>query len=446
MRNLIRTLRNIFRIPELRKRIVFTITLLAVFRLGSYVTLPGIDAVRLEQEFTSSQGGGLLGLLDVFVGGAFSRGSLFALGIMPYITASIILQLLGAALPWIQKLQKEGESGQRTLNFYTRVLTVGITLFQGIAYVTNMRVQFPGAITDANPVTFHLTTMLVLTAGTMFLVWMGDRITENGIGNGTSLIIAIGILAELPVALYNEAVGNSTMIFYLELLALGLVTTVVILLTQGTRKITINYARAMTGGRNMGGMVQRAREHIPLKLNSAGVMPIIFAQSLMFLPAQLVQFNPESTFLIWIAQSFGDYTSIGYNLVFTFLIVVFTYFYTSFALNPNDIADHLKRNGAFIPGVKPGKKTSEYIDEVITRITLPGALFLAFVAILPAIVQSMGVSAQFAVFFGGTSLLIMIGVVLDTLQQIESYLLVRHYDGLMKTGRSRAPMRVGAPV
>lgn len=444
MKGLIETLRNIFRIPELKTRILYTLALLAVYRLGSFVVLPGIDSGILEQKFASSQGQGILGMLDLFVGGAFSRGAIFALGVMPYISASIVIQLATAVFPQLQKLQREGDSGIRTLNQYTRLLTILITLGQAFAYHTNLRFQFPDAIT-AEPFIFALTTVVSLTAGTVFLMWLGERITENGIGNGTSIIIAIGIIAELPLALINEFAANSVMIFFIEVLALALITMVVILLTQGTRKVPINYARRMVGNRMMGGMTTNVRQYIPLKLNAAGVMPIIFAQSLMFIPATIAQFFPESNFWNATGTWFSNYTSIPYNLVFVFLIVVFTYFYTAIAVNPNDIAEQLKRSGGFIPGVKPGKPTSQFIDSVLTRITLPGSLFLAFIAILPAIVASFGVSSQFAQFFGGTSLLIMIGVVLDTLQQIESYLLMRHYDGLMKSGRVKSGgARVGA--
>lgn len=446
MKGLIDTLRNIFKITELRNRILYTLLLLAVYRLGSFVILPGINSEVLEAEFLRGQGGGILGMLDLFVGGSFKRGSIFALGIMPYISASIIIQLLGAALPSIQKMQKEGESGMRKINQLTRYLTVALTAGQAAAYVINLKAQYSAGAITADPRTFWLTTVFCLTAGTVFLVWLGERITENGIGQGTSIIIAIGIIAELPLALVNEARSNPAMIFFVEVLALALITAIVILLTKGTRKIPVNYARRMVGNKMMGGMTTNVRQYIPLKLNAAGVMPIIFAQSLMFIPATIYQFFPESEFWMSTGTAFANYTGIWYNVIFVTLIVVFTYFYTAIAVNPNDIADQLKRSGGFIPGVKPGKKTSDYIDGVLTRITLPGAFFLAFIAILPAIVASFGVSNQFAHFFGGTSLLIMIGVVLDTLQQIESYLLMRHYDGLMKTGRYKSKTAATAGV
>lgn len=445
MKNLIDSFRNIFKIPELKKRILYTLMLLAIFRIGSFVILPGIDSSLLERLFQSQQGGGILDLFNTFVGGAFSRGSIFALGIMPYISASIFIQILTAALPSLQKIQKEGDSGVRKINQYTRYLAVVVTMVQSWGYITNIKSQYAAALI-MDPLYFTVTSIFVLTAGTLFLVWLGERITENGIGNGVSLIIAIGIIADLPQALIYEATSSAAMVFYIELIALALVTMAVILLTTGIRKIPINYARRMVGNRMVGGMTNNVRQYIPLKLNSSGVMPIIFAQAIMFLPATAAQFFPESEFWSQTGNQFANFTGLWYNVVFVTLIIVFTYFYTAIAVNPNDIAEQLKRSGGFVPGVKPGKQTSDYIDEVLTRITLPGAIFLAFIAIMPAIVTSMGVSTQFAYFFGGTSLLIMIGVVLDTLQQIESYLLMRHYDGLMKTGklRSRTPVEATA--
>lgn len=450
---MIKTLQNIFKIEELKNRIIYTLILLAIFRLGSYIPLPGIDTGVLQQLFQRQQSGGILDLLNNFVGGAFSRGAIFALGIMPYISASIFMQLLSAALPSLQKIAKEGESGQRKINQYTRYLTIGITAFQAAAYIFNMKNQYgPAIIMDQT--LFTVITIFVLTAGTMFMVWLGERITDNGIGNGVSMIIAIGILADLPISLlgqiwdsgdawYSPSWPIAPMNFYIELIALALVTVAVILLTQGTRKIPVNYAKRVQGSKMMGGtMMQNVRQYIPLKLNAAGVMPIIFAQAIMFIPAQIAQLFPADSAMSSLANSTMNFTSIGYNVVFVLLIIVFTYFYTAIAVNPNDIADQMKRNGGFIPGVKPGRPTSEYIDAVMTRITLPGAIFLAFIAIMPAIATSVGVPSQFAQFFGGTSLLIMIGVVLDTLQQIEGYLLMRHYDGLISGGgkiRGRNP-------
>lgn len=445
---LIESIRNIFRIQELRQRILYTLLLLAVYRLGSYIILPGIDSRELQALFQSQQADGLLGFFNTFVGGAFGRGALFALGIMPYITASIIMQLAGAAFPTIQRWQREGESGFRKINQWTRFLTVIITLFQGIAFVTNLRYQYGSAIILEPAWLFNMLSVTVLVAATMFLVWLGERITDNGVGNGVSLIITIGIIAQLPIALINEARTNAPMVFFFEMISLGVITMAVILLTQGVRKVPVNYARRMMGNRMMGGHTTTMREYIPLKLNSSGVMPIIFAQALMFVPSIIVQAAPENESIQAFGTAMADFTGLTYNIVFFFLIILFTYFYTAIAVNPQQIADQLKRNGGFVPGVKPGKKTSEYIDTVLTRITLPGSIFLGFVAILPAIITQFGVSYQFAIFFGGTSLLIMIGVVLDTLQQIESYLLMRHYDGLTKGSgkKNRKRQTVGATI
>ena len=442
MKDLIEKIQNIFKITELKDRILYTIMLLAVFRFGSYVILPGIDSDELTRLFESGQGDGILGMINMFVGGAFSRGAIFALGIMPYISASIIVQLLGAAIPTIQKKQREGESGQKWINQLTRYLTVVITLGQSAAYVVNLRSMYPTAV-PADSLFFWFTSVFILTAGTMLLVWLGERITDNGIGNGVSLLIMIGIIAGLPSALINEFQANPAMIFFVEMISLGVVTMAVVALTQATRKIPITYAKRMMGNRMAGGMTNSVREYIPLKVNSAGVMPIIFAQSIMFIPATVAQFFPDSDFWTTAGSAFADFTGFWYNALFFVMIVVFTYFYTAIIINPSDIADNLKRTGGFIPGVKPGKKTAEFIDVILTRITLPGSIFLAFVAIFPAFAAMFGVSQGFSQFFGGTSLLIMIGVVLDTLQQIESYLLMRHYDGLMKTGRLKQTR--GAP-
>jgi len=447
MKKLIETFRNIFKIEELRNRILFTLLLLAIYRIGSFVILPGIDSKSLEELFKQQQGTGILALINTFVGGSFSRGSIFALGIMPYISASIIIQLMAAVVPAVTKMQREGESGTRKLNQYTRYLSVLITAVQAAAYVVNLQ-QYKQAII-AEPWQFWTTTVFVLTAGTLFLVWMGERITDNGIGNGVSLIIAIGIIADLPLALITEYQASPLMIFFVEIIALAVVIMLVILLTEGVRQIPVNYAKRMVGAKNSGGMAQNAaRQYIPLKLNASGVMPIIFAQAIMFIPATVAQFFPESDFWIGTGSYFNDFKSIPYNAIFVTLIIVFTYFYTAIAVNPNDISENLKRQGGFIPGVKPGDETSEYIDDVLTKITLPGSLFLATIAILPAVVASFGVSQQFALFFGGTSLLIMIGVVLDTLRQIESHLLMRHYDGLMSSGRVGTPSGrlVGAEI
>lgn len=445
MKELIEKITNIFKIPELKQRILYTLALLAVFRLGSFVILPGIDSGLLVEKFASGQGQGILGMINLFVGGAFSRGAIFALGIMPYISASIIVQLLGAAVPAIQKKQREGESGQKWINQLTRYLTVIITLGQSAGYIVNLRAMYPTATANLDGFWFWMISIFILTSGTMFLVWLGERITDNGIGNGVSLLIMIGIIAALPSSLANEFTTNPLMIFFIEMIALGVVTLAVVALTQATRKIPINYARRIMGNKIAGGHTTSARQYIPLKVNSAGVMPIIFAQSIMFIPATIASFFPDNSFWIGAGSAFNDYTGWTYNLIFGGLIVLFTYFYTAIIINPTEIADNLKRTGGFIPGIKPGKKTSEYIDSILTRITLPGSVFLAFVAVFPAIAQSMGISQSFAQFFGGTSLLIMIGVALDTLQQIESYLLMRHYDGLMKTGRIKSN-RVGPGV
>ena len=446
MKDLINTIRNIFRIPELKNRILYTLLLLAVYRLGTFIILPGIDSDILQQEFSQGGGGGLLDLFNVFLGGAFGRGAILALGIMPYISASIVVQLLGAVMPSIQKLKMEGESGQRKMNQITRYLTVAITMFQSASYVGYLTSVYRNAIIDPDSVLFWIVCVLILTAGTMFLVWLGERITDNGVGNGVSLLIMIGIIASFPAALMGEAQRSLPMVFFVEMLALGIVTMAVVALTQAVRKIPVNYARQMMGNRiGQLGRGNAARQYIPLKVNSAGVMPIIFAQAIMFLPTSLIGLlNSEA--LIGVGTALSDIQGFWYNAIFFVLIIVFTYFYTAITVNPNEIADQLKRNGGFIPGIKPGKKTADYIDTVLSRITLPGSIFLAFVSIFPAFAMRMGVSTGFAQFFGGTTLLIMIGVTLDTLQQIESYLLMRHYDGLMKSGRVKGRTRGGLAV
>ncbi|MEM7657719.1 MAG: preprotein translocase subunit SecY [Bacteroidota bacterium] len=443
MRDLIQTLRNIFKIPELKDRILYTLLLLAVYRLGTFVILPGVDSSSLQAAFGGGgAGGNLLDLFNVFLGGAFARGSILALGIMPYISASIVVQLLGAVLPSIQKLRTEGESGQRKMNQITRYLTVAITLGQAASYVVYLNGQYGDAVSGGSSF-FWITSVCILTAGTMFLVWLGERITDNGIGNGVSLLIMIGIISGFPGAIVNEARTNLPMVFFIEILALGIVTMAVVALTQATRKIPVNYARQMMGNRiGQLGRGNAARQYIPLKVNSAGVMPIIFAQAIMFLPTTLIQLSGAEQ-LTGVLTVLGDYTSFWYNVVFFLMIIIFTYFYTAITVNPNEIADQLKRNGGFIPGVKPGKKTAAYIDTVLSRITLPGSIFLATVSVFPAVATVLGATGSFAQFFGGTTLLIMIGVVLDTLQQVESYLLMRHYDGLMQTGRVKGRKRSG---
>ncbi len=444
MKKLIQTLRNIWKIDDLRKRIIFTVGLVLIYRLGSYVVLPGVDPSMLAglQNQTKS---GLLGLLNMFSGGAFSNASIFALGIMPYISASIVMQLLGMAIPYFQKLQKEGESGRKKINQMTRYLTVVILVFQSPAYIANLASQLPPeGIMPFNPnVTHHsvfsffgISSIIILTAGSMFVMWLGERITDKGIGNGISLIIMIGIIARLPFSLFSELVsrmeqkGGGLVFFVVEIAFLVFVVLVTILLVQGTRKIPVQYAKRIVGNKQYGGV----RQYIPLKVNAAGVMPIIFAQAIMFLPLTIAGFASNET-LTGFARVFTDINGFWYNFVFFILIIFFTYFYTAITVNPNQMAEDMKKNGGFIPGVKPGKKTAEFIDDVMSRIVLPGSIFLGFVAIMPALVRMVGITSQFAQFYGGTSLLILVGVVLDTLQQIESHLLMRHYDGLTKSGR-----------
>jgi len=440
MKGLIQTIRNIFAIEELRKRIILTLGLIVIYRLGSYVVLPGVNPEMLEA-YSNRASQGLFGLINMFAGGAFSRASIFSLGIMPYISASIVIQLLGIAVPYFQKLQKEGESGRQKINQLTRVLTIAITAVQAAGFLINLRSQVPGALAFNTGVMsqfmFMFTNIVILTTGTMFVMWLGEKITDRGLGNGISLIIMIGIIARLPHALIGELesrmseAGGGMVVFLLELVSLLLVVIAVVALVQGTRRIPVQYAKRVVGNKQYGGV----RQFLPLKINAAGVMPIIFAQALMFIPATVGQFFPASSSWQGVAGALQDHMSLLYNIVFSALIILFTYFYTAVTINPTQIADDLKRNGGFIPGIKPGKKTAEYIDTIMSRITLPGAVFLSFVAIFPAIAGIMKVNSQFAQFYGGTSLLILVGVVLDTLQQIESHLLMRHYDGLMKSGR-----------
>ena len=424
-------IRNIFKIEELRKRITYTILIVLIYRFGSYVVLPGIDPNQLA-ELQNQSSSGLLGLLNMFSGGAFANASVFALGIMPYITASIIVQLLGMAIPYFQRLQKEGESGRRKINQITRYLTVVIVGVQAPGYIATL----PEGAIHSPGLFFVISSVIILIAGTLFVMWLGERITDKGIGNGISLIIMIGIIARLPFALLSEfmdrfAEGHGGPIFFLiEIIVLVLVIIMTILLVQGTRKIPVQYAKRVVGNKQYGGV----RQYIPLKVNAAGVMPIIFAQAIMFVPITIAGFT-QSESMSGFMTAFTNMNGFWYNAVFFLLIVVFTYFYTAVTVNPAQMAEDIKKNGGFIPGVKPGKKTQEFFDEVISRITLPGALFLGVVAIMPAIVSILGVNQQFSQFYGGTSLLILVGVVLDTLQQIESHLLMRHYDGLTKTGR-----------
>ena len=430
-KKLVETLKNIYKIEELRKRIAYTIGLLLVYRLGCFVVIPGIDpnalgaGSALADQMNSNT---LLGLLDVFSGGAFANAAIFALGVMPYITASIIIQLLGIMVPAVQKLQKEGESGHRKMNQWTRLLTIGVLCIQGPAYVANLYHQMPTAFVYGGTFGFYAYATAILIAGTMFTMWLGERITDKGIGNGVSMIIMIGIVARLPQALMAElsariqTSSGSLIMFIVELALLFLVFLVSIAVIQAVRKIPVQYAKRIIGNKQYGGV----RQYIPLKMNAANVMPIIFAQALVMVPA----------FIPGLQAAFSNIQSFWYNFTLAVLVIAFTYFYTAIIINPQMMAEDMKRNGGFIPGVKPGKQTVNYIDTIMTRITLPGSIFLALVAIMPGMAMKfLGVQQQFAYFYGGTSLLIMVGVVLDTLKQIESYLLMRHYDGLMKTGR-----------
>ncbi|TAG57452.1 MAG: preprotein translocase subunit SecY [Cytophagales bacterium] len=427
MKRLIDTFNNIFAIEELKNRIIATLGFLLIFRLGSYVVLPGLDSTKLTKNT-----GGILGLLDTILGGAFSNASVFALGIMPYISASIVLQLLTIAVPYFQKMQKEGESGRKKINQITRILTIIVTFFQSIGYVS---ATIPQDAILIDPFLFKASAILILISGTMFCMWLGERITDRGIGNGISMLIMVGIISRFPGAIYQEAASkgmSGALFFVVELVALFFVVMAVIMLTQATRKIPVQYAKQVVGGQTVGGQ----RQYIPLKLNTSGVMPIIFAQSLMFLPAMVASIWSDSSDLAnSIGTTFSNYTSWQYNLVFGVLILLFTFFYTAIAVNPIQMAEDIKRNNGFVPGIKPGSPTSDFIDNVISRITLPGALFLVAIAILPAFASLFGLTREFSQFFGGTSLLIMVGVVLDTLQQVESYLLMKRYDGLMKSGR-----------
>ena len=433
----VQTLKNIWKIEELRNRLLTTIGFVAVYRFCSFVVLPGIDTSAL----TALQGQtreGIMSLLDMFSGGAFSNASIVALGIMPYITASIVMQLLGMTMPYFQKLQREGESGRRKMNQYTRYLTVIILLFQGPAYLANLSVQMGYAGSALPPgIWFSITSVVILAAGSMFTLWLGERITDKGIGNGISFIILIGIIARLPQSFAQEfisrvettAAGGLVMLLA-EIVLLVVVTVFAIMLVQGTRKVPVQYAKRIVGNKQYGG----ARQYIPLKVNAAGVMPIIFAQALMFIPLAFVGYsNAASTSSAGMALT--DMNGFWYNLIFGLLVVAFTYFYTAITINPTNMAEEMKRNNGFIPGIKPGKRTAEYLDSIMSRITFPGSVFLAFIAIMPVFAKVLGINTQFAQFFGGTSLLILVGVVLDTLQQIESHLLMRHYDGLLKSGR-----------
>jgi preprotein translocase subunit SecY len=430
VKKLIQTLKNIWSIEELRSKILFTLMLVAIYRIGSHVVLPGIDPNKLELR-RAAQGNGILDLINTFAGGAFNLASIFALGIMPYISASIFMQLMTVLVPKFQKMQKEGDSGRKKINQMTRYLTVGVTLLQASAYVTYLRQTSGEAIIQGYTPYFWLTTVVILTAGTLFVMWMGEKITDKGLGNGTSLIIMIGILARLPQAFIGELTAKSTrtgniLVFIVEIAVLIAIILGCILLIQGVRKVPVNYAKQIVGNRQFGG----ARQFLPLKVNSAGVMPIIFAQAIMFLPT-LVMLGKQNA----VSQTFTDHRNIWYMLIYSVVVIGFTFLYTALIFNPKQIAENLKQNNGFIPGVKPGQPTADYIGNVMDKITFPGAILLAFVGILPGIAQRFNITQAFSTFFGGTSLLIMVGVILDTLQQIETQLLMRQYDGLMKSGR-----------
>lgn len=434
MKNFINTLKNIWKIEDLRVRILSTLGFILVYRLGSYVVLPGVDSEALSQA-NKTANEGIVGLINLFAGGAFSRASIFGLGIMPYISASIVVQLLGMALPYFRKMQMEGESGRKKINQITRFLTVIITIFQCPGYIATQITNKAGAVVD--PSTFWwIQSILILVTGTMFVMWLGEKITDKGIGNGISIIIMIGIIARLPYAFFAEfgsrvgGEGGGLIMLLIELVLLMIIVIGSILLVQGTRKIPVQFAKKIVGNKQYGGV----RQYIPLKVNAAGVMPIIFAQAIMFIPITIAQASGSESVAGFLAP-LGNHYGFVYNLIFALLIIVFTYFYTAITVNPNQMAEDMKRNGGFVPGVQPGKKTAEFIDSIMSKITFPGSLFLALIAILPAFAIKLNIQQEFAHFYGGTSLLILVGVVLDTLQQIESHLLNRHYDGLMKTGR-----------
>ena len=445
MKKLIETLKNCWRVEDLRQRLLVTLLFTAIYRFGSFVVLPGIDPAKLDQ-LQSQTAGGLMSLLDMFSGGAFSNASIFALGIMPYISASIVMQLLAVAVPYFQKMQREGESGQKKIQWYTRILTVAILLFQAPSYLINLKMQASGALASGiSWSVFMIPATIILAAGSMFILCLGERITDKGVGNGISLVIMLGIIARLPQAFVQEVTsrftaisGGGLVMFIVEILILYAVVCAAILLVQGTRKVPVQYAKRLVGNKQYGG----ARQYIPLKLFAANVMPIIFAQALMFIPLAIVQYQAEGA--SWWVRDMMNNRSLLYNIVYVVLIVAFTYFYTAITLNPTQMAEDMKRNNGFIPGVKPGKDTADYIDVVMSRITLPGSLFIAFIAVMPALAGLLDVQSAFSQFFGGTSLLITVGVVIDTLQQIESYLLMRHYDGLLNSGRTRQGGTVSA--
>lgn len=430
MKKFISTVKNIFSIEDLRIRILNTIGFLIVFRLGSFIVLPGVDPSKLGDAPE-----GIFGLIDTFLGGAFSNASIFGLGIMPYISASIVLQLLTVGVPYFQKLQKEGESGRKRINQITRVLTIAITVAQGIGYIT-ATILPTGAVMVSTSL-FMFSSLVLLSAGTMFCMWLGEKITEKGIGNGISMLIMIGIISRFPGAIIAEVLSKGTsgmLLLLIEAAVLFFVVLGVVALTEATRRIPVQYAKQVVGGKVYGGQ----RQYIPIKVNASGVMPIIFAQSLMFLPALIAQiWSAENDIANYIGSTFSDFTSWQYNLVFAIMIILFTFFYTAITVNPEQIAEDLKRNGGFVPGIKPGAPTADFIDNIISRITLPGSVLLSIVAVLPAFAIIAGIGGEFAQFYGGTSLLIMVGVIMDTLRQIESYLLMRHYEGMMKSGNMK---------
>ena len=445
MKKFIETLKNCWKVEDLRQRLLVTILFVAIYRFGSFVVLPGINPAQLER-LQSQTAGGLMSLLDMFSGGAFSNASIFALGIMPYISASIVIQLLAVAVPYFQKMQREGESGRKKINWYTRWLTIAILFFQAPSYLINLKYQASQALASGISWTaFMIPATIILAAGSMFILWLGERITDKGVGNGISMIIMIGIIARLPQAFFQELSsrltaisGGGIVMFIVEILIFYAVVCAAILLTQGTRKVPVQYAKRIVNGQTMGG----ARQYIPLKLFAANVMPIIFAQALMFLPLGFVRFNSDN--VSGIAQSLMDNRSLLYNVIYVTLIIAFTYLYTAITMNATQMAEDMKRNNGFIPGVKPGKDTADYIDTVMSRITFPGAFFIAFIAVMPALAGLLNVQDAFGQFFGGTSLLILVGVVIDTLQQIESHLMMRHYDGLLNSGHTRNNSGVSA--
>ena len=438
MKKYIEIIRNCWKIEDVRQRLLITLLFTAIYRFGSFVVLPGIDPNKLAQ-LQSQTSGGLMSLLDMFSGGAFSNASIFALGIMPYISASIVMQLLAVAVPYFQKMQREGESGRKKINWYTRLLTVGILIFQAPSYLLNLKAQAGQALASGvNWSIFIICSSVILAAGSMFILWLGERITDKGVGNGISMIIMIGIIARLPQAFVQELgsrftaiTGGGLVMFVIEILILYAVVCASLLLVQGTRKIPVQYAKRLVGNKQYGG----ARQYLPLKLFAANVMPIIFAQALMFIPLAIVQYQSDNA--SYIVRSLMDNRSLLYNCVYVTLIIAFTYFYTAITLNAKQMAEDMKRNNGFIPGIKPGKDTAEYIDTVMSRITLPGSLFIAFIAVMPALAGLLNVQQAFSQFFGGTSLLILVGVVIDSIQQIKSHLLMRHYDGLLNSGRTR---------